>query len=104
MFIVYAVGNSMSPKINNGDLCLFELFESGGTRKGKIVLMQCIDKDDDYGCSYTIKKYHSEKSINEDGTWENIKVELVSLNPDYSPIELDKEREYKTIGIFKGVL
>ena len=104
MFIVHAIGNSMSPKINDGDLCLFELFESGGTREGEIVLTQCIDKDDDYGCSYTIKKYHSEKSINENDTWENIKVELISLNPDYRSIELDKERDYKTIGIFKGVL
>lgn len=104
MFIVHAIGNSMSPKINDGDLCLFELFESGGTREGEIVLTQCLDKDDDYGCSYTIKKYHSEKSMNEDDTWENIKVVLISLNPDHRSIELDKEREYKTIGIFKGVL
>ena len=104
MFIVHAIGNSMSPKINDGDLCLFELFESGGTREGEIVLTQCIDKDDDYGCSYTIKKYHSEKSINENDTLENIKVELISLNSDYCSIVLDKEKEYKTIGIFKRVL
>lgn len=104
MFIVHAVGNSMSPIVNDGDLCLFELFESGGTREGEIVLTQCIDKDDDYGCSYTIKKYHSERSINEDGEWENTKVELLSLNPEYSPIVLDKKSDYRTIGIMKDVL
>jgi type III restriction enzyme len=106
MFIVHAIGDSMSPLIKDGDLCLFELYntESCADRESNIVLTQCSSKDGDYDCSYTIKKYHSEKSINEDGTWQHTKVELISLNPDYDTIELDKKGDYKTVGIFRGVL
>ena len=106
MFIVHAVGDSMLPLIKDGDLCLFELYntESCADREGNIVLTQCSSKDGDYDCSYTIKKYHSEKSINEDGTWQHTKVELISLNPDYDTIELYKDGDYKTVGIFKCVL
>lgn len=106
MFIVHAIGDSMLPLIKDGDLCLFELYntESCADREGNIVLTQCSSKDGDYDCSYTIKKYHSKKSINEDGTWQHTKVELISLNPDYDTIELDKEGDYKTVGVFKGVL
>ena len=106
MFIVHAIGDSMLPLIKDGDLCLFELYntESCADREGNIVLTQCSSMDGDYDCSYTIKKYHSEKSINEDGTWQHTKVKLISLNPDYDTIELDKDSDYKTVGVFKGVL
>lgn len=108
MFIVHAVGNSMSPKINDGDLCVFELYSSGsgGSREGEIVLTQRSGKDDDYDCSYTIKKYHSEKELNEDGSWSHTKVQLISLNPEYSNIDLlpDADSQLRTIGILKAVL
>lgn len=52
---------------------------------------------------YTIKKYQSEKLITDEG-WQHLKVELKPLNPDFSIIELDEEGEYRTIGIFKGVV
>lgn len=108
MFIVRAVGNSMEPKINDGDLCVFELYgtESGGSRDGEIVLTQSIDKDGDYDCAYTIKKYHSEKLQNEDGSWKHTKVELQSLNPEFSTIEVSPEdaSSLRTIGILRAVL
>jgi SOS-response transcriptional repressor LexA len=41
--------------------------------------------------------------ITEEG-WYHSKVELEPLNNNYEVIELDLEREFKTIGIFKCVL
>lgn len=108
MFVVKAVGNSMKPRINDGDLCVFELFgaDASGSREGEIVLTKCINNDDDYGCSFTIKKYHSEKLQNEDGSWEHTKVELQSLNPEFSTIEVSPEDASSlcTIGILRAVL
>ena len=108
MFVVHAIGNSMVPRINDGDLCVFELYgaETGGSREGEIVLTQRIDKDDDYGCSYTIKKYYSEKVQNKDGTWHHTKIQLQSLNPDYKAIDVPPEEApaLRTIGILRTVL
>lgn len=105
MFIIHAMGDSMMPKIQNGDLCLFELYNpsSGGSREGEIVLTQCSGKDSEYDCSYTIKKYHSEKAVIDSGLV-HTKIELIPLNKDYEVISLDCGADYKTIGIFKCVL
>ena len=100
-FAVHAKGNSMEPRIKDGDICVFEWYK-GGSREGDIVLTQCPDIDPDTGARYTIKKYHSEKIVSEN-SWQHLKVELKPLNPDFSIIELDEEGEYRTIGIFKGV-
>ena len=55
MFIVRASGNSMEPKIHDGDYCVFRA-NPAGSREGKIVLVQNhCDYDSDYGGSYTIK-------------------------------------------------
>ena len=105
MFIVHASGKSMLPKIKDGDLCVFERYstEKGGSREGKIVLTQCKDKDMDYDCRYTIKKYHSEKLQDDEG-WKHTKIELIPLNIEYNVIELSEQSEYRTIGILKCVL
>ena len=105
MFIVRAKGDSMAPKIKDGDLCVFEKYQSG-SRNDVIVLTQCVSIDSDYGCSYTIKKYYSEKEFLPDGTWHHVKVELRPINSKYSPIVVDSESasSLKTIGIFKTVL
>lgn len=108
-FIVEAKGNSMQPKINNGDLCVFSWYAlnngGGGTRDGEIVLTQCRKfYDPDYGGRYTIKKYHSEWVIYDDGTREQMKIELIPYNDAYDKIELSVEDQPITIGIFKCVL
>ena len=107
MLLIHASGNSMFPKIKDGDLCLFELYgaNGAGSREGEIVLTQCAGFDDDYECSYTIKKYHSEKVVNEEG-WQHSRIQLLPLNPEYNPIELnpDDEGEYRTIGVLKAVI
>lgn len=100
-FVVHTKGDSMQPKIHDGDLCVFEWYHAG-SRNGEIVLTQCQERDLDYGGMYTMR-YHSEKVITEEG-WYHSKVELKPLNSNYEVIELDLEREFKTIGIFKCVL
>lgn len=101
-FVVHAKGNSMLPKIKDGDLCVFEWYRAG-SRNGEIVLTQSSELDSEYGGKYTIKKYHSEKVVTEEG-WQHSKVELIPLNKDYNVIVLDEETKYRTIGILKCVL
>lgn len=101
-FVVHAKGNSMLPKIKDGDLCVFEWYKAG-SRNGDIVLTESNEKDLDYGGMYTIKKYHSEMMITEEG-WQHTKVELIPLNKDYNVIELDEDGIYRTIGVLKCVL
>lgn len=101
-FVVHAKGSSMLPKIKDGDLCVFEWYQAG-SRNGEIVLIQSNEFDSEYGDKYTIKKYHSDKVVTEDG-WLHSEVELIPLNKDYDVIRLDEETEYRTIGIFKCVL
>ena len=101
-FAVHAKGDSMLNKIKDGDICVFEWYKAG-SREGEIVLTECNEKDIDYGGMYTIKKYHSEKIVTEEG-WQHTKVELKPLNNDYDVIELNEDSECRTIGIFKCVL
>ena len=101
-FAVYAKGDSMEPKIHDGDICVFEWYKAG-SRNGEIVLTQCQDNDPDYSGRYTIKCYHSEKVVTEEG-WQHTQVELQPLNHAFSPIEITEEGLYRTIGIFKCTL
>ena len=103
-FVVYAKGDSMTPKINDGDLCLFQWYR-GGSRNGEIVLTQCHDVDGDYNARYTIKKYESIKSFDGD-IWANSQINLYPLNSDYEVVSLHESDDcfYKTIGIFKQIL
>lgn len=101
-FAVHAKGNSMSPKIHDGDVCVFEWYK-GGSRNGEIVLTQTNAIDADYGAEYTIKQYHSEKIQTEEG-WQHAKVELEPLNKEYKSIRLQDDVEYRTVGVLKCVL
>ncbi len=106
MFVIQVLGESMNRRIPNGSWCLFKA-NPGGTRNGKIVLVQNRNiEDPDHGGSYTVKIYQSEKTI-EDGTFVN---QFVTLKPDtsaygYSSIRLDAtEGELNVIGEFLTVL
>ena len=102
-FAIYAKGDSMMPKIHDGDLCVFEWYK-GGSREGKIVLTQSCDYDPDYDGKYTIKCYHSKKLISDDN-WRHTKIQLLPLNPDYDTIDisLNGDSGYRTIGVLKAV-
>lgn len=104
-FAIHAKGDSMLPKIKDGDICIFEWYDicNAGSRNGEIVLTQSREYDPEYGGKYTIKRYHSEKVVSEEG-WQHTKVELCPLNPDFDTIELTEDDDIRTIGIFKCVL
>ena len=107
-FVVYAKGNSMIHKIHDGDLCVFEWGSFfGGTRNGEIVLARTPADDNDYQGKFTIKKYTSEWTINEDGEMEHNKIELLPLNTEgYEPIPLDKDvpEPHYIVGVFKAII
>ncbi|ABM04395.1 type III restriction enzyme, res subunit [Psychromonas ingrahamii 37] len=78
-FACRVVGESMNRRIKNNSICIFK--ESlGGSRNGKIVLVENYGKnDDDYNSSFTIKTYASEKRATDDGEWEH---SVILLKPN----------------------
>jgi len=104
MFVTRVVGESMNKRIINGSWCLFKA-NPGGSRNGKIVLVQHRDiEDPDHGGTYTVKTYHSEK-IEEDGVLVN---QRIVLKPEttaygYSPIVIeDGGEELVVVGEWLG--
>lgn len=106
-FVCKVIGESMNKKISNGSYCLFKQYE-GGSRNGKIVLVESTNiNDSEFGSGYTVKEYHSEKNIeNDEWSHESITLKPLSFNSEYKDIELseDELRNLKVIGIFECVL
>jgi hypothetical protein len=102
MFIVKAMGDSMKPKINDGDLCVFTN-DVAGSHEGDIVLAELdrIYASEDSAC--VIKKYHSEKVAAED-SWEHSSIELIPLNSDYDTIKVEIGNEPRIIGVLNKVI
>jgi len=93
MFVAQVVGRSMEPRIPDGSYCLFAT-PVQGTRQGRNLLVQLRDEaDPETGQRYTVKRYESEKSVSEDGTWRHVRVTLKPLNPEFHPIVLTVEDE-----------
>jgi phage repressor protein C with HTH and peptisase S24 domain len=104
MFVAHVVGRSMEPLIPDGSWCLFRRYR-GGTREGKIVLVQHRDiADPDTGGSYTVKRYRSEKTPTPDGSWHHTRIILEPTNPAYEPIVLDRPDDVRVIAEFVEVL
>lgn len=105
-FACQIFGESMNKIIPNGSVCLFERY-AGGSRNGKIVLVEMTDfMDVDLGSNYTIKEYSSKKVITEDG-WNHEEIILLPRSTViYKPILLRDEATIglKVIGIFLKVL
>jgi SOS-response transcriptional repressor LexA len=86
MFVVRAQGESMMPKIHDGDYIVMRAHPAG-TRQGKIVLAQYRGPaDPETGGSYTLKQYESVKVATRDGEWRHHQIFLRPLNPAYEPI------------------
>ena len=65
----------MNRVIPNGSICLFKPY-TGGSRNGKILLIENIDvQDPDFNSAFTIKTYSSEKLVTEEG-YSHISIEL----------------------------
>lgn len=107
IFACRVVGESMNKIIPNGAICLFRL-NPGGSRNGKIVLVECAEvQDDDSGSRYTVKEYQSLKIDTEDG-WQHQRILLKprSYNPNMATLEIssDDEHRYRVVGEFLGVI
>lgn len=106
-FVCKVIGESMNKKIPNGSYCLFSKDE-GGSRNGKIVLVELYDRQDsESGSRYTIKEYNSKKNIDEN-QWSHQSITLKPLSTDskYNLIELtgDEITSFVVVGIFECVL
>lgn len=102
-FICKVVGESMNKVIPNGSYCLFKQDE-GGSRNGKIVLVESTSiNDSEFGSGYTVKEYHSIKNISDEG-WrhESIILKPLSTLEQYGDIELfeDEMVNLKVVGVF----
>lgn len=107
-FVCKVVGESMNKRIPNGAYCLFKQ-DAGGSRNGKIVLVQSTAiQDADFGSGYTVKEYHSEKVVTADEGWQHSAISLQPLSDDlsYETIELaeDELTDFKVVGVFVQVL
>lgn len=106
-FVCKVVGESMNKRIPNGSYCLFKQDE-GGSRNGKIVLVESTSiNDSDFGSGYTVKVYHSIKNISDEG-WkhETIRLKPLSNLEAYEDIVLTEKEllNFKVVGIFDRII
>lgn len=106
-FACKIIGESMNRHIPNGSICLFKP-ESGGSRNGKIVLVENRNiQDQDFNSAFTIKTYSSKKEISEDG-WKHTSIVLspYSFDPTYKDVIINEEdaEGMRIIGEFVSIL
>jgi len=85
----------MEPRIYDGDYLVFRA-NPVGSREGKIVLAQYRGPaDPETGGSYTVKRYHSEKTGTgaDEGEWRHLKIVLSPINQAFKPIDLKPKDE-----------
>lgn len=105
-FATYVQGESMSPKIKDGDLCLFRKY-NGGSRQGKIFLIQARSlNDSETGEGFVIKKYMRQTLPRTTEDDQPSVIHLISENPKFSPIILYglSDDEVQTIAEFIKVI
>lgn len=106
-FASFVTGTSMEPKIPNGSLCLFKKY-SGGTRQGKVFLIQARGVEDlENSASFVVKKYVRQSlPRTENDESEVTRIHLVSENPRFSPIVLVglQDEEIQTLAEFIRVI
>ncbi len=107
LFVCQIEGESMNKIIPNGSYCLFKK-DLGGSRNGKIVLVESLSIEDfEFGSRYTIKEYQSVKYEDENG-WRHQSIILKPRSNDltYKNIELNdsNQEKFKVVGIFERVI
>lgn len=106
-FACKIVGESMSRVIPNGSICLFRPY-TGGSRNGKIVLIENIDiQDQDFNSAFTIKTYSSEKLVTEEGyEHKSIVLKPNSFDSSYEDIIINEENgdSMRVVGEFVSVI
>jgi phage repressor protein C with HTH and peptisase S24 domain len=106
-FACKVIGESMNIVIPNGSICLFRKY-TGGSRNGKIVLIENRDiHDQDFNSAFTVKTYTSEKVVSEE-SWEHTSIILKpnSTDKSYTDIHITEENgsQMRVIGEFVRIL
>lgn len=106
-FACKVIGESMNKRIPNGSTCIFKRYD-GGSRSGKILLIENHKiHDPDFNSAFTVKTYASQK-CNTEETNEQIEIILRpnSTDPSYKDILIDSEKaqEMNIIGEFVSIL
>lgn len=106
-FACKIIGESMNRIIPNNSICLFKPY-SGGSRNGKILLIENRDiQDPDFNSGFTIKTYSSEKIVSEEG-WEHTSIVLRpnSFDSSYQNIIINQNNgeEMRVIGEFVSTI
>jgi len=106
-FACKVLGDSMNRRIPNGSIALFKVY-NGGSRNGKIMLIENTNKQDpDFNSQFTVKTYTSEK-IGDDENWEHglIVLRPNSYDPSYKDITVTAEvaQDMRTVGEFIEIL
>ena len=106
-FACKVVGESMNRVIPNDSVCLFKEY-TGGSRNGKILLIENIAEQDlDFNSAFTVKTYSSEKIITEEGwSHESVVLRPNSFDNSYKNIVIneDNAQYMKTIGEFVSII
>ncbi|MCX6228155.1 MAG: DUF3427 domain-containing protein [Bacteroidia bacterium] len=106
-FACRIIGESMNRVIPNGSICLFKPY-TGGSRNGKILLIENRDlQDPDFNSAFTIKTYSSEK-IGTEENWEHTSIVLRpnSFDSSYQNIIITEQNapEMRVVGEFIQIL
>jgi len=106
-FACKVIGESMNKRIANGSICLFKKY-SGGSRDGKILLIENRDiHDPDFNSAFTVKTYSSQKIVAEEG-WKHSVIVLKpnSYDESFKDIIINEEngKEMNVVGEFITVL
>jgi superfamily II DNA or RNA helicase/HKD family nuclease/phage repressor protein C with HTH and peptisase S24 domain len=106
-FACQIVGESMNRVIPNGSICLFKP-DTGGSRNGKIVLVENIDiQDQDFNSAFTIKTYSSEKVVTEEShEHKSIVLRPNSFDSSYKNIIINEENgaSMRIVGEFISII
>ena len=106
-FACKVIGESMNRRIPNESICIFKKY-IGGSRNGKIVLVENRDIHDlDFNSAFTVKTYSSKKTITEEG-WQHTEIILKpnSFDEKFKDIIINEENSegMNIIGEFVCVL
>ena len=102
-FIARIQGTSMEPLVPNGSLAIFDTEHKGGSRSGRLVLVEERRRGGANG--YTLKKYESVKQAFSEDSTVRTSIRLLPLNPEHDVIELEPEDDrYRIVGFFVRTL
>lgn len=105
MFVAQVHGQSMEPLVPSGAWCLFRPCPAGSRQGRRLLVQLSTAASHDDGGRYTLKLYHSTKSLSPDG-WEHQSITLKPLNPDFPDLTISPEHAHdlRIVGEFVALL